>query len=203
MAVKARGPVAILLATALAVSIIPSPASSLSFELVSFFGTLLNWNKYRTKKQASTVKASINKDKKFIRDSDRNIKIVFNPSDYKQGALGFNIKPMRANQKLSFWILSPKCASTMRVRLFTSEKSFWESTVFKLNYKGWKNFRLGPDNTNYRGAKDGNHKWEKAGHVQLLLAGGGCVIYADELEFFPKYKVEELNHLPDPQSQSY
>src|SRR3989304_1639777 len=99
LAVKTRGPVVILLVAALVLSLIPSPASSLSFELASFFGTLLNWSKYRTEEQASAVKATINKDKKFIRDGDRNIKIVFNPAAYKQGAVGFIIKTMQTNKK--------------------------------------------------------------------------------------------------------
>ena len=199
MTVKARGPVAILIVAAFVLSLIPSSAGSLSFETVSFLGTVLSWNKYRTKKQASAIKASINKEKKFIRHGDRNIKIVFDPTAYKQGALGFNIKSMKADQKLSFWIFSPRCNITMQVRLFTSKDSFWESAVFKLDYKGWKKFLLSPGNTNYNGVKEKNRKWEKAGHVQLLLEGSGCVIYVDELKFLPPYK--EPDFQPDLQLQ--
>src|SRR3990172_7965386 len=110
----------------LAVTFIPSASYSLSFELIDILGTLFQWSKYRTKEQASAIDASFNKDKRYIRDGDKNIKIAFDSFKNYEGAVGFTIKPIKAEQAISFWIYGSSCNSRMRLRLFSDLENYWE-----------------------------------------------------------------------------
>lgn len=173
-------------AVALALLLFSGTAWPLSLENISIFGTIFNWNKYRSKEQAAAVQASFNRDKKFIREGDKNIKIVFNPEVNRIGIVGFSIKPMRADQALFFSLYSKGCRTLVKVRLWDGADDFWESKTLSLDFYGWKEFLLDEGNMEFYPNSKNKRDWTEIKYIQIVLEGGPCTTYADELKFVPR-----------------
>ena len=176
----------VAVAVALILVLLAGTAWPLNLDNVSILGTIFNWNKYRTKEQAAAVQASFNRDKRYIREGEKNIKVVFNPAVSRIGAVGFNIRPMRADQAIFFSLYSNGCGTLVKVRLWEGDGGFWESKTLSLNFAGWKEFLLEETSLEFYPNSNGKQAWTEIKHIQIILEGSPCTIYADELNFVPR-----------------